>query len=233
MVAEHSRSQPLDTRLPGEVERLLHGVVAQFEVGATALRLCPEGIREQIWSSMAKLRKTFGAPSSGPLRESVRELRASISYLRTRVLSPPAERNRLRPAYHRAMHRLHPGRIDGWSVRRRVRAVAVLLALLAVVAALPTAHSYLRATAFTADVVLQLPVRPLAWATHAPTVEDFEWGGEGSGRGQLTLPGRRCRAARDHPRPRRRSRPGGRRARPEPHRRPRAHRLRRAAHRVR
>ena len=86
------------------------------------------------------------------------------------------------------MHRLHPGRIDGWSVRRRVRAVAVLLALLAVVAALPTAHSYLRATAFTADVVLQLPVRPLAWATHAPTIEDFEWGGEGSGRGQLTLP---------------------------------------------
>ena len=86
------------------------------------------------------------------------------------------------------MHRLHPGRIDDWSVRRRVRAVAALLVLLAVVAALPTAHSYLRATAFTADVVLQLPVRPLAWATHAPTIEDFEWGGEGSGRGQLTLP---------------------------------------------
>ncbi len=86
------------------------------------------------------------------------------------------------------MHRLHPGRIDDWSVRRRVRAVAALLVLLAVVAALPTAHSYLRATAFSADVVLQLPVRPLAWATHAPTIEDFEWGGEGSGRGQLTLP---------------------------------------------
>ena len=86
------------------------------------------------------------------------------------------------------MHRLHPGRIDGWSVRRRVRAVAALLVLLAVVAALPTAHSYLRAGAFTADVVLQLPVGPLAWATHAPTIEDFEWGGEGSGRGQLTLP---------------------------------------------
>ena len=86
------------------------------------------------------------------------------------------------------MHRLHPGRIDGWSVRRRVRAIAALLVLLAVVAALPTAHSYLRAGAFSADVVLQLPVRPLAWATHAPTIEDFEWGGEGSGRGQLTLP---------------------------------------------
>lgn len=86
------------------------------------------------------------------------------------------------------MHRLHPRRIDGWSVRRRVKAVSWLLLLLAVLAALPTAHSYLRASAFTADVVLQLPVRPLAWATHAPSVEDVEWGGERAGRGQLTLP---------------------------------------------
>lgn len=86
------------------------------------------------------------------------------------------------------MHRLHPGRIDGWSVRRRVRVLAWLLVLLTVVAAVPTTHSFLRATAFTADVVLQLPVRPLAWATHAPSVEDVEWGGERAGRGQLTLP---------------------------------------------
>lgn len=86
------------------------------------------------------------------------------------------------------MHRLHPGRIDGWSVRRRVRALAALIVLLTIVAAVPTAHSFLRATAFTADVVLQLPVRPLAWATHAPSVEYVEWGGERAGRGQLTLP---------------------------------------------
>ena len=86
------------------------------------------------------------------------------------------------------MHRLHPGRIDGWSVRRRVRALAALLVLLTIVAALPTAHSFLRATAFTADVVLQLPMRPLAWATHAPSIEDIKWSGEVEGRGQLTLP---------------------------------------------
>ncbi len=86
------------------------------------------------------------------------------------------------------MHRLHPRRIEGWSVRRRVRVVVWLLMLLTVVAAAPTAHSCLRATAFTADVVLQLPVRPLAWSTHAPSVEDIEWSGEVGGRGQLTLP---------------------------------------------
>lgn len=86
------------------------------------------------------------------------------------------------------MHRLRPGRIDGWSVRRRVRAVAWLLALLIVVAALPTAHSWLRATAFTAEVVLQLPAGPLSWATGEPSRQAFAWGGDGAGNGHLTLP---------------------------------------------
>ncbi|MYI83125.1 MAG: hypothetical protein F4056_07495 [Chloroflexi bacterium] len=81
------------------------------------------------------------------------------------------------------------GRLPPYLRRRRTIVLAVLLVLLlGFLWVRPTLHSYLRAGAFTADVVLQLPVRPLAWATHAPSIEDIAWSGEVEGRGQLTLP---------------------------------------------
>lgn len=84
------------------------------------------------------------------------------------------------------MHRLDPRRLDAWAIRRRVRAVAMLVALLAAVAAAPTAHDWWRATTFTADVVFGLPGRPIAWFTGDPSTGALDYA-EG-GRGVLTLP---------------------------------------------
>ena len=84
------------------------------------------------------------------------------------------------------MHRFDPRRLDAWGVRRRLRAVAMLIALMAAVAAWPTAYSVVRATAFTADVVFRLPDRPITWFTGDPSTQRFEYA-EG-GHGVLTLP---------------------------------------------
>ena len=82
---------------------------------------------------------------------------------------------------------LDPRRLDRWDVRRRVGAVAVLVALLfGLVGAWPTAHDWLRATAFTADAVFRLPVRPLTWVTADPSTERLDYAP--GGYGLLTLP---------------------------------------------
>ena len=78
-------------------------------------------------------------------------------------------------------------RLDRWDVRWRVALVAAVVVLLSgLAAALPTIHVWARASAFTADVVLQLPVRPLTWVTGTPSTEEIRW--EDRGRGLLTLP---------------------------------------------
>lgn len=78
--------------------------------------------------------------------------------------------------------------VDGWSIRRRVLAVAALVTLLfGVDAAWPKASAYAKAMALVGDVVLGLPVRPLTWVTADPAVEEFTW--PDGGIGILTLPG--------------------------------------------
>jgi dienelactone hydrolase len=91
----------------------------------------------------------------------------------------------LRPRWPRP--NLDPRRLDRWGVRRRVGAVAAFVVVLfALVAVWPTVHVWLRATAFTADVVFRLPVRPLTWVTGDPSTERLDYA-EG-GYGLLTLP---------------------------------------------
>lgn len=82
--------------------------------------------------------------------------------------------------------RLAPRRMDAWTVPHRLRFLARVVALLLVLAALPAAHDWLRATAFTADVVFQLPGRPITWFTGEPSTHTLDYA-EG-GRGVLTLP---------------------------------------------
>jgi dienelactone hydrolase len=84
--------------------------------------------------------------------------------------------------------------VDGWSIRRRVIAVAVLVALLAgVQAAWPKATAYAKAMALVGDAVLGLPVRPLTWVTPDPVVGVFTW--PDGGIGVLTMPGGDDRSA--------------------------------------
>ena len=78
-------------------------------------------------------------------------------------------------------------RAGAGSIRLRVIAVAVLVALLNVAAFAPHAGSYARAVALFADAVVRLPVRPLAWVTDDPSAQPLVWA-EG-GRGLLTIPG--------------------------------------------
>ena len=76
--------------------------------------------------------------------------------------------------------------MDAWTIRHRLRFLARIVALLVILAALPTAHDWLRATAFTADVVFRLPGRPITWFTGDPSTHTLDYA-EG-GRGVLTLP---------------------------------------------
>ena len=86
-------------------------------------------------------------------------------------------------------------RLDEWDVPRRVAAVAALVvALLALQVAWPTTHTWLRATAFTADAVFRLPVRPLTWVTGEPSTQRIEYASGGFG--LLTLPAGEDRCAR-------------------------------------
>lgn len=76
--------------------------------------------------------------------------------------------------------------MDAWAIRRRLRFLTMLVALMAVGAALPTAHDWLRATAFTADVVFRLPGRPITWFTGDTSTHTLDYAEGGSG--VLTLP---------------------------------------------
>ena len=76
--------------------------------------------------------------------------------------------------------------MDAWTIRHRLRFLARIVALLVILAALPTAHDWLRATAFTADVVFRVPGRPITWFTGDPSTHTLDYA-EG-GRGVLTLP---------------------------------------------
>ena len=76
--------------------------------------------------------------------------------------------------------------MDEWTIGHRVRFLARVVALLLVLAALPTAHDWWRATTFTADVVFGLPGRPIMWFSGDPSTSTFDYA-EG-GRGVLTLP---------------------------------------------
>ncbi|MXZ45778.1 MAG: hypothetical protein F4Z08_02090 [Chloroflexi bacterium] len=82
--------------------------------------------------------------------------------------------------------RLAPRRMDEWPIAHRVRFLARVVALLLVLAALPTAHDWWRATTFTADVVFGLPGRPITWFSGDPSTTTLDYA-EG-GRGVLTLP---------------------------------------------
>lgn len=82
--------------------------------------------------------------------------------------------------------RLHPRRADAWTIRRRVRALAWLVVLLTLVAALPAAHDWARAAAFTADAVFRVPGRPITWFTGDPATGTADYAP--GGRGVLTLP---------------------------------------------
>ena len=73
-------------------------------------------------------------------------------------------------------------------VRRRLAAVAVLVALLTgLAAAWPAIDAWARSAALFGDVIVQLPVRPLTWVTGAPSTEAMAWGADG-GHGLLTRP---------------------------------------------
>ena len=76
--------------------------------------------------------------------------------------------------------------MDAWTIRHRLRFLARIVALLVILAALPTAHDWVRATAFTADVVFRVPGRPITWFTGDPSTHTLDYA-EG-GRGVLTLP---------------------------------------------
>lgn len=77
--------------------------------------------------------------------------------------------------------------MDRWSIRARVLALALLVALLAGIAwAGPKTSAYVRATALVGDAVLRLPVRPLTWVTSDPVVTELTW--PGGGLGVLTRP---------------------------------------------
>src|SRR5688500_14623583 len=76
---------------------------------------------------------------------------------------------------------------DGWSVGRRVRAVAGAVAVLLLIAAWPGIDAHARAGALLGQAVLRLPVAPATWVTPDPVTEDFAW--DGGGAGLLTLPG--------------------------------------------
>lgn len=76
--------------------------------------------------------------------------------------------------------------MDEWTIPHRMRFLARVVALLLVLAALPTAHDWWRATTFTADVVFGLPGRPITWFSGDPSTTTLDYA-EG-GRGVLTLP---------------------------------------------
>ncbi len=76
--------------------------------------------------------------------------------------------------------------MDEWTIAHRLRFLTRIVALLLILAALPTAHDWWRATTFTADVVFGLPGRPITWFSGDPATTTLDYA-EG-GRGVLTLP---------------------------------------------